>query len=233
MGENQTNDKERQQIETRNMVYHKAMIYDITRTVSPLLKVWPGDTAYTVSPLVSIEDGGNINLTTLSLSPHTGSHADAYFHYEANGQYAAAMPLDAYVGRTRVVTVDKRDGALLPMDFDHVDLHAAERLLIHSHVSDLPDDVWPEQFPYLSVELIEWLAGLGVKLVGLDSPSVDDFNSTELPCHHALHKHGMVNLETLQLRDVPNGDYELIALPLKLDLACASPVRAILRTIDA
>ena len=173
-----------------------------------------------------------MNLMTLTMSAHTGSHADAYFHYETEGEHPANMPLDAYVGRAKVVTVDKRDGALSPDDFSHMDLAGAERLLIHSHVSDLPDDKWAETIPYLSVELIDWLAEMNFRLIGLDSPSVDAFNSKELPCHHALYRHGIVNLEHLMLKDVPDGDYELIALPLKLDLACGSPVRAVLRTLD-
>lgn len=207
------------------------MIYDITRPVTPNLHVWPGDTNYSVKPLVKIAEGGSVNLVTLEISAHTGTHADAYYHYEAEGEHPIDMPLNHYVGRAKVVTVSRRDGGLLPSDFAHVDLTGAERLLIHSHVSDLPDDQWPTEFPYLSVELIEWLHGLGIVLIGLDSPSVDDFNSKELLCHHALNRYRMVNIETLQLRGVPDGDYELVALPLKLDLACASPVRAILRAL--
>jgi arylformamidase len=203
-------------------------LYDITRTVTPATAVWPGDTPYSAQPVAQIAGGSSVNLTTICLSPHTGTHADAYFHYEADGAHPAAMPLDAYIGPARVVTVTRRDGALTPADFDHVDLRGAERLLIHSHVSDLPDDVWPDAFPYLSVELIEWLAGLGVRLIGLDSPSVDAFTSQDLPCHHALARLGLVNLELVQLRGVPDGDYHLTALPLKLDLACGSPVRAVL-----
>lgn len=208
------------------------MIYDITRTISTKTSVWPGDSPYQVAPLLKIADGESVNLTTVTFSPHTGTHADAYFHYRRDGAYAAEMPLEHYVGRARVVTVKRRTGSLVPDDFAHVDLTDAERLLIHSHVSDLPDHQWPEVFPYLSVELITWLAQLNVKLIGLDSPSVDDFNSKDLPCHHALWQHGMVNLESLMLRDVPDGEYELVALPLKLDLACGSPVRAILRPLS-
>ncbi len=207
------------------------MIYDITRPVTPSLHVWPGDTNYSVRPLMNIADGASVNLVTLNLSAHTGTHADAYYHYEADGAHPINMPIAPYIGRAKVVTVTRRDGGLLPADFAHVDLTGAERLLIHSHVSDLPDDQWPTEFPYLSVELIEWLSGLGIVLIGLDSPSVDDFNSKELLCHHALNRYRMVNIETLQLRGVPDGDYELVALPLKLDLACASPVRAILRSL--
>ncbi len=207
------------------------MIYDITRPITPTLHVWPGDTNYNVQSLMKIADGASVNLMTLTLSAHTGTHADAYYHYEAVGAHPMDMPISAYIGRARVVTVTRRDGSLLPADFDHVNMAGAERLLIHSHVSDLPDDQWPDEFPYLSVELIEWLSGLGIVLIGLDSPSVDAFDSKELLCHHALNRYKMVNIETLQLHGVPDGDYELVALPLKLDLACASPVRAILRTL--
>ncbi len=206
------------------------MIYDITRTISAQLAVWPGDNAYSAAHVLRLSEGASVNLTTLTLSAHTGSHADAYYHYERDGAHPAQMPLDAYLGRAQVVTVTRRAGALLPEDFGSVDLTGAERLLIHSHVSDLDDQSWPEEFPHLSVTLIEWLAGLGVRLVGLDSPSVDAFDSQDLPCHHALRRHGMVNLETLYLRGVPDGVYELFALPLKLDGACGSPVRAVLRT---
>lgn len=208
------------------------MIYDITRTVAPDTHVWPGDTHYSVTPALKIADGASVNLMTMTTTCHIGTHADAYYHYEDAGDFAATMPLEKYLGNCRVVTVAKREGALLPEDFAHVDLTGGERLLIHSHVSDLPDTGWPDAIPYLSVELIEHLAQLGYTLIGLDSPSVDAFDSKELPCHHALWQHGMVNLEHLFLRDVPDGDYELIALPLKLDKACGSPVRAILRTLD-
>jgi arylformamidase len=193
------------------------MLYDITRTVRPSLAVWPGDAPYQTETALSLDQGNSVNLTTLTLSPHTGTHADAYFHYERDGAHP----------------VGKRSGALLPDDFAPGQFDGIERLLIHSHVSDMPDEVFPTEFPYLSVELIEELGIRGVKLIGLDSPSVDAFNSQELPCHHALRRNGMVNLETLLLRGVPDGDYELTALPLKLDLACGSPVRAILRRLEA
>jgi arylformamidase len=206
------------------------MLFDITRTVAPDTQVWPGDTPYGVQHVMRRSEGDSVNLTTLTLSAHTGTHVDAYYHYEDDGLHPAEMPLQAYIGQARVVTVSKRAGPLTPGDFAHTELQGAERLLIHSWVSDLPDDQWPPPFPYLSVELIEMLSSLGIVLIGLDSPSVDAFDSKELPCHHALHQHNMVNIETLQLRDVPDGNYELIALPLKLDKACGSPIRAVLRT---
>jgi arylformamidase len=220
---------------SRLILYHQSdnahMLYDITRTVTPNTAVWPGDAPYSAAAALSIADGSSVNLTTLTLSPHTGTHADAYFHYEMDGEHPAQMALEAYLGQARVVTVNRQDGALTPADFAQVKLAGGERLLIHSHVSDLADTQWAEQFPFLSVELIEHLAQLGYRLIGLDSPSVDAFDSKTLPCHHALRQHGIVNLENLLLRGVPDGDYELMALPLKLDLACGSPVRALLRTL--
>lgn len=207
------------------------MIYDITRTVSHHTAVWPGDKPFSTEHVYRLSEGKAVNLTTITMSPHTGTHMDAYYHYEPDGEHPASMPLDAYLGPARVVTVNKHSGELTRDDFQHVDLTGVERLLIHSHVSDLDDNQWAAEFPYLSVELIEWLASSGVRLIGLDSPSMDAFDSTELRCHHALNRYRMVNIELLQLRGVPDGDYELIALPLKLDEVCGSPVRAILRTL--
>lgn len=217
-------------VDSGRMIGEAMAIYDITRTVRPQTAVWPGDAAYSVARVLQIQTGSSVNLTTMTLSPHTGSHADAYFHYEQDGEHPAAMPLEPYIGRARLITVAKETGALHPDDFAPGALEGTERLLIHSIVSELPDDVFPQSFPYLSLELIELLAAQGMKLIGLDSPSVDAFESKTLECHHALRRHGMVNLEFLALHGVPDGDYELIALPLKLDLACGSPVRAILRT---
>lgn len=208
------------------------MIYDITRTISPSLRVWPGDTPYSLRHALRLADGHAVNLTTLTFSAHTGTHADAYYHFEPEGAHPAAMPLDAYLGRARVVTVSRRDGPLGLDDFSPGSLEGVQRLLIHSWVSDLPDDRWPDAFPYLSVPLIAHLAAQGARLIGLDSPSVDAFDSTELTCHHTLSHYKIVNIEMLQLRGVPDGDYELAALPLKLEGACGSPVRAALRTIE-
>lgn len=210
-------------------------MYDITRTIRDTTAVWPGDTPYRLHPMLTLESGASVNLTRLTLSPHTGTHADAYFHYtpaQAGGLHPASMPLDSYIGRARVVTTTRRDGALTPDDFPDLVWETAGRLLVRSWVSDLPDDAWPPTFPYLSEVLIARAAEAGIRLIGLDSPSVDAFESTTLPCHHALRQHGIVNLECVFLRGVPDGDYELLALPLKLDGACASPVRAVLRPLS-
>lgn len=207
------------------------MIYDITRRVTATLPVWPGDQPFRLEHMLRIVDGASVNLTTMTTTAHLGTHADAYYHFAADGRTMADMPLDAYMGLARVVSVCKPNGPLYPVDLGDLDLADTPRLLIHTPVSDL-DEIWPEVFSYLSVELIDWLAERGVRLIGLDSPSVDAFESTDLPCHRTLQRHGMVNLESLLLRNVPDGAYELMALPLKLDGACGSPVRAVLRALS-
>lgn len=206
--------------------------YDITRTISPALAVWPGDTPFSATHQLRIADGAAVNLTTLTLSAHTGSHADAPYHYVEGDLHPADLPLAPYLGPAHVITLQRRTGAIVPEDLVEHDLSGLQRLLIHTWVSDLPDDRWPPDFPYPTVALIDWLADRGVVLLGLDCPSVDSFDSQDLPAHHRLRERGLLNLESLCLAGVPDGVYELIALPLKLAGVCGSPVRAILRTLD-
>ncbi len=207
------------------------MLYDITRTVSAKTAVFPGDTPFSAQLHWKLSEGAPVNLTTITTTPHVGTHADAYYHYEADGAHPAQMPLEAYIGRARVVTVGKRTGELTVSDFPYAALNGIERLLIHSWVSDVPDDQWVNDIPYVGVKLLETLAQRGVVLVGVDVSSMDSIESASLPSHHALKRLNMVNLENLMLRGVPDGDYELVALPLKLDTVCGSPVRAILRSL--
>jgi arylformamidase len=208
-----------------------ARLYDISRTITPALAVWPGDAPFGYEHVLRRRDGASVNLTTLTLSPHTGSHADAPYHFLDGAPHPADLPLDPYLGPAHLVTIARRSGGIVPDDLAGHDLRGARRLLIRTWVSNLPDDTWPDDFPYPTVELIDWLAARGVILLGLDSPSVDAFDSADLPCHHRLWQHGMVHLETLRLVGMPDGVYELIALPLKLAGVCGSPVRAVLREL--
>lgn len=204
-------------------------IYDISRTITPDLAVWPGDTPFSAAQIMDRRAGHSVNLFTLTLSAHTGSHADAPFHFDAAGAHPAQAPLWKYTGPARLVTVNRQHGGITPDDLPVADLSGTPRLLIRTWVSDLSDDRWPEDFPYATLELVDWLAAQGGVLLGLDAPSMDSADSAELPVHHRLLYHQIVNLETLLLRGMPDGVYELIALPLKIDGVCGSPVRAILR----
>ena len=145
------------------------------------------------------------------------------------GPPPADLPLAPYIGPAHVVTVERRQGGIVPADFDGHDLSGTRRLLIRTWVSDQADEDWPDDFPYPTLELADWLAARGVVLLGVDMPSVDRPDSDDLPVHHRLYAHGIANLELLNLRGVPDGVYELIALPLKMAGVCGSPVRAVLR----
>ncbi len=208
-----------------------AHIYDISRTISPSLAVWPGDAPFSAEQILSKKAGYAVNLFRLALGAHTGSHIDAPYHFDDAGVHPADLSLDPYIGLARVATVSRRQGGIVPQDFEGRDLSEVRRLLIHTWVSELDDDRWAEGFPYPTVELADWLAERGVVLLGVDMPSVDRQDDDQLVCHHRLYQHGIANLENLTLVGVPDGVYELIALPLKIAGVCGSPVRAILRSI--
>jgi len=207
------------------------VIHDISPLVDPAFAVWPGDTPFRAEEVLRIEDGASVNLSTLTLSCHTGAHADAPNHYVAGAPGIDEAELEKYLGPCLLLDVRPEDHAIHPRDLGDLDLAGTPRVLFRT--GTMKDrTVFPEPLTCLTVPLVERLAEQGVVLVGLDSPSVDRFDSKDLPCHKALYRHGIVNLECLALAGVPAGRYELVALPLKLAGRDASPVRAVLRTLD-
>lgn len=204
-------------------------IFDITRTINPSLAVWPGDTPFSAEVITAIKDGSAINLTTLIMSSHIGTHVDAPYHFLDDDLTMEAVPLEAYIGPATVVTVQREAGPLTAADFPGLDWSRVKRLLVHSVASDQPIDQFPTEFVYPSPELAEVMARYGVVLFGSDAPSMDDMNSKTLPGHKALRRRRIAILEGLLLTGVPDGSYELIALPLKIEGGDGSPVRAVLR----
>lgn len=206
------------------------MLYDISPPVSLGAAVWPGDTPYSCRLACSIAEGSTVNVAVLTSTPHLGAHADAPLHTEARGEAIGHMPLERYLGPCRVVKVP----AVALIESRHVadlELGHPPRLLFKTE-SVADRRVFPERFTALSAELANRLGAHGVVLVGLDTPSVDPLHSKTLDAHHALARHGVAILENLLLEGVPEGLYELIALPLRLMESDASPVRAVLRTIE-
>ncbi len=201
-------------------------LIDISPVVHPGIGVWPGDVAYSSEKSLRIADGHNLDLGAMRSTYHVGAHADAPNHYQAGGADAASIPLEAYFGPCEVVDVDARRG----QRFGWSDLAvepSAPRVLFRTGTFDDPD-AWNTDFAAPEPELIDRLAERGVVLVGFDTPSTDLFDDKELLSHHRLGAHGMANLEGLVLDHVDPGPYTLIALPLKLREADASPVRAVL-----
>ncbi|MCB0192375.1 MAG: cyclase family protein [Anaerolineae bacterium] len=206
------------------------MIYDISRPITPSLAVWPGDTPFDKQFAMRMADSDSVNVTTLTMSSHMGTHVDAPYHFVDEDTPLEQVALEPFIGPATVVTVSKEAGPLTPADFSELDWSKIERLLIHSSASNKPLDKFTTNYVYPSPELANWLADHGVILFGTDAPSVDDMNSKGLPGHHALRRNGIDILEGLLLDGVPDGTYELIALPLKIVGGDGSPVRAILRT---
>lgn len=203
------------------------MLYDLSPRIDSLSPVWPGDTPYSCAVAWSIESGAPVNVTTLHTTPHVGAHIDAPFHFDSRGAAAAELPLEPYLGRAVLIDLP-RAPLILPLHLERLDLRRVERLLVRTNsVGDRRQ--FPEDFMALSPEAAERLAEHGVQLVGLDSPSMDPFSSKTLDAHKALWRGRVAILEGLDLDGVPEGEYELIALPLRLAGACASPVRAVLR----
>lgn len=206
-------------------------ILDISRTLGPGMTVWPGDTAYQIERVLNLDQGETVNLTTLTMSAHTGTHVDAPLHFTEGGQAIDELDLELYWGAAQVVTSAKRAGPLEPEDLEGYDISRARRLLVRSEAGDDSPDQFPEAYAYPSPALAEYLGNLGICLYGSDGPSMDDANSKSLDGHHALRRQNIAILEWLDLKKVPDGIYELVAMPLKIAGGDGSPVRAVLRTM--
>jgi arylformamidase len=205
-------------------------LIDISPIIDSRIHVWPGDTPFAHTINLDIAQGANITLSHIQTTVHVGAHADAPNHYVAGGEDIASRRLDLYLGLCNVVTVAVGRGErIYPEDVDVTGITAARVLF---RTGTFPDPyAWNDDFASLSPELVHALHERGVILAGIDTPSVDPFGSKELEAHQALAEHDMAPLEGLLLEGVPDGEYELIALPLRLRYADASPVRAVLRTL--
>jgi arylformamidase len=205
-------------------------LIDLTRPLSPAIPPWPGDASVRFSFNARIRDGASCNVGHLSLSVHNGTHADAPYHFTDEGVTIDQVPLDTYVGPVWVI--DARGCTTLKKElFAGSDWSLAPRVLVRTGAWTDPQ-VFPVTWPILDADVPELLGRAGVKLLGLDAPSVDELTSQDLPNHHALHRAGISILENLCLDEAPTGLHELIALPLRLVGADGSPVRAVLRVND-
>ena len=206
------------------------MLIDISRPLYPGSPHWPGDRPTAFHLNARIADGASCNVGELRLSVYNGTHADAPFHYNDRGATIDALDLGRFVGPARVIDARGRDAltADLLADLTAAELAAAPRLLFRTDAWGDPA-AFPTAWPLLDPALPAWLAARGVGLVGLDVPSVDELTSKDLPRHHRMDAAGLLILESLDLRAVAPGVYELIALPLRLRGADGSPVRAVLR----
>ncbi|HET9976986.1 MAG TPA: arylformamidase [Burkholderiaceae bacterium] len=206
-------------------------LWDISPPVHAASPVFPGDTRYAQQWAATIGPDCPVNVSTITLSPHTGAHADAPLHYAADGAAVGALALDPYLGPCRVIHAIGCGALVLWRHLEHaVDATLPPRVLVRTY-ERMPVERFDDALAGYAPEVIERLADRGVTLVGIDTASIDPAASKTLDAHQVIRRRGLRVLENLVLDDVPEGDYELIALPLKLTTADASPVRAVLRTI--
>lgn len=204
-------------------------LWDISPLLGPAIPVWPGDTPFSSATTWEMADGCPVKVSRITLSTHTGAHCDAPSHYDADGASIDAVALLPYLGPCRVISCIGV-AVVEPTHIAHALAGMPARVLLHTY-AQAPQANWDSAFASVSADTIALLAAQGALLVGIDTPSLDPQTSATMDAHHAVRRHRMAILEGIVLDDVPDGDYELIALPLKLHGLDASPVRAILRRL--
>ena len=204
------------------------MIRDISIALREGTPEWPGDTPFACRWASQIAKGETVNVSAVIGSPHVGTHADAPLHVRDGWPGSHELPLDAFVGPARVVDVSAELGPIEAEMLAYDPETHGERLLLRTGRS-IAGGQFPNEWPCLSETCVKTLLGRGLRLLGVDAPSVDPRDSKTLPVHQMLFSGNAYILEHLDLRRVPPGRYELIALPLKLRALDAAPVRAVLR----
>lgn len=203
-------------------------IYDITQTLREGLPVWPGDEEYRTRWTMRLTEGASCNVSSVTMSTHSGTHVDAPYHFDELGRDVSQLDLGVFLGPARVVAIDVgpciRASHLEDLAWDGV-----ERVLFRTYAGSAPEEQWDSGFVFLGEDAADFLGELGLVLVGTDAPSIDAADSKDLRAHKSLARRRVAVLEGLRLGDVPAGDYELICLPLRLAGLDGSPVRAVLR----
>ena len=207
--------------------------WDISRLLTDQVAPWPGDQRFRFQLNARIGEKSVVNIGALSMSVHNGTHADAQFHFSNDGRTIEAVALENYLGTAVVVDLaercarDRSPIAVMDLRSAETDIRAARRLLLKTNCF-ADSSKFPAWIPVLAPETIEWLHEFGLLLLGMDVPSVDPIDAKQLSNHLALARGNIAIVESLDLREVDAGVYQLAALPLPIAGADGAPVRAIL-----
>jgi arylformamidase len=207
-------------------------LLDITMLLGAGTPEWPGDTPFDCRWTCALARGASVNLSSITMSPHVGTHADAPLHVRDEWPAADALPLHAFVGPCRVVDVTGYQGVISCKQLALPELGDIPRLLLQTGCS-VASHAFPRTWPVLSTDCVDALLRRGLLLLGVDAPSVDERESKSLDVHHHVFAGGAYILENLDLAAITPGDYELLALPMRLEGLDAAPVRAALRPLAA
>ena len=203
-------------------------ILDISRTIIEGMPVWPGDEKYHQLQTSRISRGDSYNLSGVSMSLHAGTHLDAPLHFLESGADITGVSLDHCLGSARVMDV-VGEPRITASVLSRLDFGDVCRVLFKTGAPEVPGDAFDPNFVFLADDAADFLAQKELILIGIDSPSIDAFDSNTHHAHKTLLSRGIAVLEGLRLTGVEAGDYELVCLPLKFLGADGSPVRAILR----
>lgn len=203
---------------------------DITQPLESNIAHWPEDEPFAYNKTVNKEDSGSVNIGKISMSTHIGTHVDAPFHFTNDGEKIIDIDIERYIGKCTIIDIKdypEIDATILKKKVQK----PTQRLLIKTNLPNRPER-FPDDVPPVTPDGAAYMAEWGVQLVGVDTPSVDDIDSKDLPGHHALYEHDIYILENVMLDHVSEGEYELIALPLAMKEADGSPVRAVIRPVE-
>lgn len=209
-------------------------IIDISQPVTSHSACFPGDTPFQKKVTARIEDNHSYNLSSLTMSPHVGTHADAPLHIRGDMESTIAdgaiggQSLSPFIGEALVVDLSDWKKEITYKDVESQLTDDLPQRILFKTAKKINYSLFEDEYAYLSTNLVDHLVKAGVILVGLDVPSVDHINSKSLAAHHALLEHNLAWLENLDLTQVAFGRYFLVALPIKFMELEASPVRAVL-----
>lgn len=203
------------------------MWIDITMPLSNLMAVWPGDTQFQYKLDTRLDtDGANVGQIQMSL--HAGTHVDAPYHYDNFGKAVDSLPLDLFIGHVKIVHVPNDVKQITLQFVEKLQLEGVRRLFFKT--KETYDFLtFEEQFVTFEPTAILYLKKQGVDLIGTDAPSIDPIDDIHLQAHHACRSCNMIVVENLYLKNVLQGDYEFIGLPLAIQGGDASPIRAVIR----
>ena len=206
-------------------------IYDISESIDESTAVWPGDSPFSRDWVMRMDEGASCNVSTIRMSTHLGSHSDAPMHFLPGARSIDEVPLEKYLGPCRVIEVEPiGEPATVPVVTLLEECRGIKRVLFRTRQEHDAHE-FHEDFCSLGIETARACVKLGIELVGIDTPSMDPFTSKDLESHKILLEGAVAILENLDLCGVPVGEYELIALPLKIRGGDSSPVRAVLRSL--
>jgi arylformamidase len=204
-------------------------LVDVSVPLRRGLPAYPGNPDFSADPVTRIADGDPANVTRLTLGTHTGTHVDAPRHFFDDGAGVDGLSLDLLIGRARVVELGRR-GGIQPEDLAAAGLREDLRVLLKTPNSAMWNEgVFREDYTYLTEAAARYLVDQGVKVIGTDYLSIEEFNKPGAPAHKALLSSGAVVIEGLNLSDADAGMYEMYCLPLLLAGGDGAPARVVLK----